>query len=273
MSSSISSSQDPLGWHFYHNPRQPYDDFFSTYILKPLKFSFVQRFYDRPLEEFIRELPDLMHHFSTVHGPGGETWLAEIISQVQGTGIHSLFAFLDRVATRSQAQGYLIISGIPQPSLMDWIDYIKQWWFPYPATLRQLVEEDTDPFLYRGLAPLKETRIANSLTLLAAAAEPSTRESLSRQTGIEAADLLDLVHRADVSRLPYTSGGAVKRLWAMGYRSLAALRMADPQDYAERIEAYFSAGGKGSSFDARMSTIQGFLQDARHAPEVVKMGQ
>ena len=60
-----------------------------------------------------------MHHFSTVHGAGGEVWLAETVSQIEATGIHNLFAFLERVSTRSQAQGFLKISGIPQPSLMD----------------------------------------------------------------------------------------------------------------------------------------------------------
>jgi hypothetical protein len=57
----------------------------------------------------------------------------------------------------------------------------------------------------------------------------------------------------------------------MGYRSLAALRTADPQEYATRIEAYFAGGGKGTSFDAKMPTILGFLSDARHAPEVVEV--
>ena len=155
---------------------------------------------------------------------------------------------------------------------MEWLDYLKQWWFPYPATLRQLVEDDGDPLMNSVLAELKAVKIANSLTLLESAAEPPGRSELARQTGINEGTILDLVNRADVSRLPYTSGGAVKRLWVMGYRSLAALRTADPQEYAGRIEIFFATGGKGSTFDAKMSTILGFLQDARHAPEVVKPG-
>ena len=50
-----------------------------------------------------------------------------------------------------------------------------------------------------------------------------------------------------------------------------AIRAADPQDYAARVEAYFAAGGKGSAFDAKMANILTFLQDARHAPDVVKI--
>ena len=158
-------SRETLAWHFYHNPRQPYDDFVPHYILKPLKFSFVQTHYNRPLKEFVQELPDLMHHFSTVHGPGGEVWLAEIIGQIEEVGIHDLYSFLDRVSTRSRAQDFLNISGIPQPSLMDWMDYLKQWWFPYPATLRQLVDDDGDPLLHSALGQLKVAKIANSFTL------------------------------------------------------------------------------------------------------------
>ena len=248
--SILSKDQEPLAWNFYHNPRHPYDDFVSNYILKPLKYSFVQNHYDRPLSEFIRDLPDVMHHFSTVYGPGGDEWLAEIIRQIEANGIRNLYTFVDRVATRSRAQDFLNISGIPQPSLMDWMDYLKQWWFPYPATLRQLVEDDGDPHLQRALERLKAAKIANSMTLLEAAAESSKRMKLAEQMEINETYLLDLVHRADVSRLPYTSGGAVKRLWAMGYRNLAALRAADPREYATRIEAYFVAGGKGTTFDA-----------------------
>lgn len=269
--STISSNTEPLAWNFYHNPRQPYDDFVAHYILKPMKFSFVQRYYERSLTEFVREASDVAHHFTTVHGAGGEAWLAEIINQIEKAGIHSLFAFLDRVVTQRQAQEFLETTGIAQPSLMDWMDYLKQWWFPYPATLRQLVEDDGDPLLHDVLSKLKADGIANSFTMLEVGAESTGREKLIGQMGIDGAYLLDLVHRADVSRLPYTSGGAIKRLWVMGYRSLAALRAADPNDYAVRIEAYFAAGGKGSSFDAKIASINGFLQDARLAPEVVKI--
>lgn len=266
--SGSAGRKETLAWCFYRNTRHPYDGFMANYLFKPLKYAFVHKHYDRLLAEFVRELPEVGHHFSTVHGAGGEVWLADTIKQMETTGVYSLYSLLERVRTRSQAQGFLAESGIAH--LMEWLDYLKQWWFPYPATLRQLVEDDGEPLLRTALAKLKRAKIANSFTLLEAAAEVSGRDDLASRTGISEVRLLDLVHRADVSRLPYTSGGAVKRLWKMGYRGLAALRLADPQDYAVRIEAYFAAGGKGTPFDARMATIQGFLQDARHAPEVVE---
>jgi hypothetical protein len=92
-------------------------------------------------------------------------------------------------------------------------------------------------------------------------------EQTGRQLGIYEPGLLYLVHRADVSRLQNSSGGAVKRLWVMGYRCLEALRTADPQQYTLRIAVCFTAGGKGTTFDAKMTTIVGFLNDARHAPK------
>lgn len=268
--SSASQVQDKLAWNFYRNPRWAYDDFVPNYILKPLKLRFIQRHYDRPLKDFVNELPELMHRFTTIPIPGGSAWFAETIKLVQKCNIKTLFVFLDEVATRAQAEGFLGVSGIPQPNLIGMMDYLKQWWFPYPATLRQLVQDD-DPVLLGVLAKLKAAKIANSLTMLDVVAEPQGRIELARKLGIAKADLLDLVHRADVSRLPYVSGGAVKRLWVMGYRSLTDIRTADPVDYSTRIEAFFAAGGKGTPFDARMSIIQGFLADARHAPMVVQM--
>ncbi len=267
--SHLPNSPISLEWNFYQNPRQPYDDFVANTIFKPLKYTCVYKHYDRPLSEFVRELPDLMHRLSTVYGPGGSAWFAQTIRQIERAGASNLYAFLDRVATCSQAQDFLAVSGIQRLSLMGWLDYLKQWWFPIPATLRQLVE-DGDTVLNVALEPLKAIKIASSLALLEAAAEPSGRQALVQRTGVSGAVLLDLVHRADVSRLPYTSGGAVKRLWAMGYQNLAAIRAADPREYAGRIEAYFAGGGKGSGFDAKMDNIITFLKDARHTPDVVK---
>ena len=266
---SLINNQAALAWNFYQNPRQPYDDFVSNYILKPMKFTFVLRHYDRPLAEFVKELPDLMHRLTTVYGPGGSAWFPQTIRQIEKAGIPNLYAFLEQVTTTAQAQGFLETTGISRLQLMGWLDYLKQWWFPYPATLRQLVEEG-DPTLDTALAQLKAIKIANSLALLDAGAEPEGRAELTRRSGIDRAVLLDLVHRADVSRLPYTSGGAVKRLWEMGYQSLAAIRAAAPQEYAARIDAYFSSGGKGSAFDSKMDNILTFLKDARHTPDVVK---
>lgn len=261
-------SEDPLVWNFYRNPRQPYDDFVSNYILKPMKYAFVRKTHGRRLADFSRELPELPHRLTTVHGPEEKNWFYETVERLEKAGVDNLYDFLVLVPTRSQAQGFIASAGIRQPALMGFMDYFKQWWFPFPATLRQLVEEG-DPRLDEALGQLKECKIANSMSLLEAAAVQAERVQLSKLCGISLELLTELVHRADVSRLPYTSGGAVKRLWAMGYRSLADIRSADAQDYFRRVKAYFATGGKGSTFDAQMTNVRSFLEDARHAPVVM----
>ena len=90
-------------------------------------------------------------------------------------------AGVKRMAARAQAESFLAASGVPQASLMEWIDYLKQWWFPYPATLRQLVDDEHEPDLCRVLDALKPAKIANSMTLLEAAAEPAGRSALAEQ--------------------------------------------------------------------------------------------
>ncbi len=256
-------------WNFYNNPRHPYDEFFPAYIGKPLKFEFVRRNYNRSLAELAAEIPELPHRLTTVFQPDAAGWIGESVDCIEKAGFHTLYDFLAEVPTRAQAEAFLALSGLPQPYLMGFMDYLKQWWFPYPATLRQLVEEG-DPILEKVLIQLKSLKIANSFSMLEAGSQPGGRKKLCAETGIPEPLLLDLVHRADVSRLPYTSGGAVKRLWAMGYTSLADLRQADPAEYLVKVEAYFTAGGKGSTFDAQMEHIITFLKETRHAPEVVE---
>jgi hypothetical protein len=285
--SPVLPIETPPNWNFYNNPRHPYDEFFPTYIGKPLKYEFVKQHYDRQLSDLAAEIPDLPHRLTTVFGPGVEGWIADSVRYIEKAGIRTVYDLLAEVSTRTQAEAFLARSGLPQPYLMGLMDYLKQWWFPYPATLRQLVEGG-DPILEKALNQLKAVKIANSFSLLEAGGSESGgsgaqggaqsgaqsgaqcgRKKLSAETGIPQLILLNLVHRADVSRLPYTSGGAVRRLWAMGYTCLADLRHADPREYQRKVEAYFAAGGKGSLFDAKLENILSFLKEARHAPEVV----
>ena len=255
-------------WNFYHNPRQPYDDFLVEYIFKPMRLEVVRRNYNRALANFSAEISYLPHRLTHFYGLVGDDWFKEIIALIEAGGIHELYDFLAVAANRSQAQGYIAAAKIPQPSLMGWLEYLKGFWFPFPANLRQLVDPG-DPRVDKILVRLKTLKIANSLALLDAAADEKGRAWLASQAEIDADGLLDLVHRADVSRLPYVSGGAVKRLWAMGYRSLEAIRAADETEYQERITAYFAAGGKGWGFDAQLDNIRIFLRDAQLVPTVL----
>lgn len=257
-------------WNFYNNQKWPYDLFVRTYIMKTFDYGFVKEHYDRLLSEFRYPAKTIDRMVSTLPvKPEGSAWFFTTLDGIERAGVRMLFQFIDHVATRKPAEGFLNQTGIPRNALMATLDFFKQWWFPYGAQMRQLVE-DTDQTLIDHIIVLKGHGYAQGFKLLDAGRTKEGRNSLIEQTGINEAALLDLVHRADVTRIPYVSGGMVKRIWTIGYGSLQKLRNADPDEYFARISQYYSSQHKASPFDARLEYIRDFLEDARRAPIVVE---
>lgn len=269
MTESIANEGD-RSWNFYNNPRWPYDLFIRTYILKPMEYGFVKEHYDRPVRDFRYPVKTLERMIATLPvKPDGTAWYLTTLEAIEKAGGRMLFQFIDGVATRKQAERFIQQIGIPLQHLMGTLDFFKQWWFPYGAQLRQLVE-DTDQSLINHIAVLKQHGFAQGFKLLDVGRTRQGRRNLAEQTGIPEAILLDLVHRADVTRIPYVSGGMVKRMWTIGYDSLQKLKNADPEEYFARISQYYTSQHKASPFDARLEYIRDFLDDARRAPLVVE---
>lgn len=269
MSELIASEAD-RSWNFYHNPKWPYDLFFRTYILKTFEFGFVKERYDRPIGDFRYPVKTLERMISTLPvKPEGSAWFSTTLDALEKAGVRRLFLFINTVATRNQAQGFIQQTGIPLLHLMGVLDFFKQWWFPYGAQLRQLVD-DTDQSLIYQIPVLKQRGFSQGFKLLDIGRTRQGRRNLAEQAGIPEEILLDLVHRADVTRIPYVSGGTVKRMWTIGYDGLEKLRNADPNEYFARISHYYTSQHRASPFDARLEYIRDFLGDVQRAPVVVE---
>jgi hypothetical protein len=269
MSNTIVSELD-RNWNFYNNEKWPYDVFVRTYILKMLEYGFVKAHYDRPIGEFRYSTKTLERLVATLpKKPEGTAWISTTLDAIEQAGVRTLFQFINTVATRRQAEAFIQQAGIPLLYLTGVLDFLKQWWFPYGAQLRQLVE-DSDQNLINCLNELKKHGFAQGFKLLDTGRTREGRLKLAEQTGIPVVILLDLVHRADVTRIPYVSGGTVKRMWVIGYDSLEKLRKADPEVYFSRITLYYASIHKANPFDARLEYIRDFLSDVKRAPLVVE---
>jgi hypothetical protein len=264
------TSEAERDWNFYNNDKWPYDKFIKTYILKTMEYGFVKEHYDRSLEDFRYPTKTLERCLSTLPlRPEGSAWFHSTLDAIEKAGVLALFQFMPRISTRKQAEGFIRGAGIPLPHLMGMVDFLKQWWFPFGAQLRQLVD-DSDQTLLDYLASLKNHGLSQGFALLDNGRTTEGRKKLTGKTGIPEAHILDLVNRADVTRIPYVSGGTVKRCWAIGYDSLEKLRKADPEEYFSRVSQYYASIHKVIPFDAKLEYIRGFLNDAKRSPVVVE---
>jgi len=255
-------------WLFYHNEKWPYDQFLKTYILKMMDFGFVRDNYDRSIVHFRYPEAVLAPRFNTLPvRPAGTAWFLVTLEAIENAGAATLFRFIQLTVTRKQAEVFIKEAGIPQLSLMAAMDFFKQWWFPFGAQLRQLVE-DTDQTAISTLDNLKSHGYAQGFKLLDTGRKPEGRLQLAAQTGIPEAVLRDLTHRADVTRIPYVSGSMVKRFWAVGIDTLEKLVKSDPEDIYARMCQLYAARQKAVPFDAKLEYLRELIADARRIPVV-----
>ncbi len=86
-----------------------------------------------------------------------------------------------------------------------------------------------------SLEKLRAARIRTTAGLLKAAKDAKGRKLLAETTGIPAADILDLVNRADLMRVKGLGGDYTCLLRGVGVDTLRALRHRNPKHLAEKM--------------------------------------
>jgi hypothetical protein len=249
-------------WFIEGNPRWPYEKYVRTYFVKPLRYQWVRTKHDLTLAK-LRQ--------TAIEPFESRARLLPTVQKLEQAGYQRLFEFLDAVPTLEQIERLMEQTGIDRDDMEAWLDFVKRRWFiPQTVQLRQLFDT-SDETLFAHFETLKRHKVANSFVLLERGHTQAGRVALAAQTGVPEAVILDFVHRADITRLPWVGGRMVKQLWALGYTSLQQLRSADPQQYFQRMQAHYRSLGTNKPFDATPKTARGLIKAARRLPTLVEI--
>ncbi len=96
------------------------------------------------------------------------------------------------------------------------------------------------------------------------------REEFSRKTGVPEGFLIELVHRADLTRLAYVRGKTIKHLCGGGYDRLDKLADADLERMEADMTAYYESLGKRFSDFKAVIPLDWMIGGARVLPKVVE---
>jgi len=247
-------------WYVEDNPRWPYERFMQTYYLKPMRYSFCREAHNQTLAQLRKAIAWTVEK---------DPWLLATVDKIEQAGLQSLFELAERVSTQEQAMRFVEQNDIERKHLEGLLDFCRRRMIPHPAQLRQLFD-NLDQHLLAYFEQLKAVKVTNSYTLLEQGRTQAGRAALAAQTRVPERVLLDFVHRADITRMAWVSGRMVKQLWAIGYTSLEQLRNADPEDYFQRMQAYYEQHGKGKPFDATPKTVQGLIDAAQRLVSIVE---
>jgi hypothetical protein len=235
-----------------------------------LAYNFVQEHYNHTMaqaqlyarrirEGYLQNRGETVFYIDTIGG---------YLYQLEKLPLGGYSDLVEQVATRQTCVAFLRQTDFEFDALIQVLNYLLRWVLPFRTPLREYMDVDhAQEISY--LKALKEQKIASNLDLLEAGRMEAGRDQLSSATGIPAADLIVLVHKADISRLAYVRGKTVRHLCGGGYATLERIATADLAEMEKQMDAYYRTLGKSLGDFKAVIPLEWMIGGAQILPQVV----
>ncbi len=204
-------------------------------------------------ETFNFSMPELVTY--TQLGLGGDprgrytgyaSMLVIIFTELHQAGVQDLLDLKVRVETRELLEIFSEQSGIHAPDIAAALKYLIYWFIPMEKLLSGLVRDD--PIISDAIKLLRGLGIRTNLDMLQQGISAAGRKALADASGLPEPVILELVNRADFSRMPWASKATISNIIGAGYSSLARLANANPEQLYADFFRYGKAIGKNLKF-------------------------
>lgn len=172
--------------------------------------------------------------------------LAGILSELHRAGVLNLLDLIARVETRERLQAFTEQSGVPAYDTVTVCKYVVYWFIPMEKPLGGLVRDD--PQTSEAIRALRGLGICTNLELLQQGITTAGRKALAGSSGLPETVILELVNRADFSRMPWASKATISNIMGAGYGSIAQLASANPEQLYTDFFRYGQAIGKNLKY-------------------------
>jgi len=173
-----------------------------------------------------------------------------------------------RVGTRSECVAFVEETELPFDGLLRVLNYLLRWVLPFRAPIREFIDVDVRAGVGL-LQALKQQGIKSNLDLLEVGRTEAGRARLASSLHASPAEILALVHRADISRLAYVRGKTVRHLCGGGYDTLEEIAHADAAEMEAEMDAYYRTLGKTAADFKAVIPLAWMIGGARTVPRVV----
>jgi len=245
----------------------PYNKWWKANIGKRIIYGFVREAWDRDIAEM-----STLEILAAEKDSPTPVWLSQedraVLRRISNTGVERLMQFLDMVQSLEKAKQFCDKAGITADELKSLLRKVHKY-LPFGAQMRQLVEKDDLEF--QGYVDqLISRKLGYSFALLEIGRTREGRKQLSRDSVIPEPAVLDLVKRADLTRLSLMGGGMIRQSWAIGYKGLSDLKEATPDEYYARCREYYDRTSKGKPFDLTLKMANGHIARMKQAADLIE---
>lgn len=225
-------------------------------------------------QAFNFSMPELIEYTQRLLGGDSRGRYTEYQAQLVGvfTGLHQIgvkdvLELVSRTETREQLELFVQQTGMEAKGVVSALKYLVYWLIPGEKYLSGLVRPEDD--IRAAIKVLGETGIRTNLQLLQKGITPEGRKELAESSGLPEEVIVELVNRADFSRLPWASKATISNIIGAGYGSLAKLAGADPEQLYAAFFSYGVSIGKNLKLG---NEIENSYRIAKIVPVLVQEG-
>ena len=246
-----------------------YEDLIKK-LLEVLDYGFVQDHYNHTMSEASAYSARVQQGY--VENGKEATFISEIgeyLRKLDAVGIRDYLDLVQQVNSKANCEAFLAESGISFDALIQVLGYLFRWVLPFKCPVKELADTITETDITQ-IESLKKSRIRSNLDVLERYRTKMSRTKFSKETGVIETFILELVHRADISRLAYVRGKTIKHLCGGGYDTLDKIAKADLKKMESDMTAYYATIGKSFSDFKAVIPLDWMIGGARLLPKVVE---
>lgn len=233
-----------INWHELHKemfPIKDYDDLRQRWQVA-FAYDFLRQAYNFNLPKMVGYTHLLLGGDARKRYEQYAQALVETLQQLHQAGVSDILELVSQVDSTHQFETFIDKTAIPAREVIALLKYLVYWFIPAKKYLSGLMVKDSP--LLPAIQVLREVGVRTNLDLLDQGNTPAGRLALTAASGLPQAEILDLVNWADFSRLPWTSKATIANIMGAGYRSIAQLAGADPQQLTVDFFSYGKVIGK-----------------------------
>ena len=247
-------------WTLWH-----YEDLIKK-ISKAFEYKFIQDNYNLTIKEAVVYTTGLLNF-----GEGKYTEylerITETLQSLERNGVKNYRHLIDSVETKEMCEGFVRKTKIPFPELIRLLNHLFRWVLPFAVPLKEFLDKDIDDHMLTAKR-LRELGIKNNLDLLEQGLTQVDRADISAQIGISKSFLLDLVNKADISRIPYIRGKTVEIFCNAGYDNLQKIAEATEYTFVTDLKNHLQT--IGVKFSRSFIEPDGAIAQAKTLPVLVE---
>lgn len=239
-------------------------------MLDVLNYGFVQENYSHTMPEAIAYLEKIgRNYLQNGKEPTFINEIKEYLRELDNLGIKNYLDLVQQVDTKEKCEKFLEETGFKFDALIQVLKYLFRWVLPFKCPIKELLE--TIPKIdITYVEILKKQGIRCNLDVLEKYRTKASRAELSKKTGIAEEFLIEVVQRADISRIAYVRGKTIKHLCGGGYNTLDKLADADIKKMEADMTAYYATIGKSFSDFKTVIPLDWMIGGAKTLPRVVE---